>query len=97
MKSQHHVRTNVFLFSNVMPEHSPNRLATIGFPQGGWVRLKCSAVSLRMCETARNASILCQLQEVSNRWGWHVRPHRPFHDRHPPGNELMTIRTSRVA
>jgi hypothetical protein len=77
-------KTNVFLFSIVMPEHSPNRVATIGFPQGWWVRLKCSAVSLRMCKTARNASTLRRLQEFSNQWGWHVRP--------PPDRFMIGIR-----
>jgi hypothetical protein len=49
------------------------------------------------CEIDKNDQIIRRLQQFSARWVWHVRLHRPFHVRHPPGNELLTIRTSRIA
>jgi hypothetical protein len=49
------------------------------------------------CEIDKNDQIIRRLQQFSARWVWHVRLHRPFHVRHPLGNESMTIRTSRIA
>jgi hypothetical protein len=48
------------------------------------------------CEIDKKDQIIRRLQQLSARWVWHARLHRPFHVRHPPGNESMTIRTSQI-
>jgi hypothetical protein len=43
------------------------------------------------CDSDQSGQILKRLCAFSGRWEWHCRRHRPFLDRHPPGNELLRV------